>query len=32
VFHYLVYWYLGLNRFFWAWLATYPAVLYCALG
>ena len=32
VFHYLVYWYFGLNRFFWAWLATYPAVLYCALG
>ena len=32
VFHYLVYWHFGLNRFFWAWLATYPAVLYCALG
>ena len=32
VFHYLVYWHFGLNRFLWAWLATYPAVLYCALG
>jgi hypothetical protein len=32
VFHYLVYWHFGLNRFFWAWLATFPAVLYCALG
>lgn len=32
VFHYLVYWHFGLNRFFWAWLATYPAVLYCARG
>jgi hypothetical protein len=32
VFHFLVYWYFGLNRFFWAWLVTYPAVLYCALG
>jgi hypothetical protein len=30
VFHFLVFWYFGLNRFFWAWLATYPAVLYCA--
>ncbi len=32
VFHYLVFWFFGLNRFFWAWLATYPAVLYCAAG
>lgn len=32
VFHFLVYWHFGLNRFFWAWLVTYPAVLYCALG
>ncbi len=30
VFHFLVFWFFGLNRFFWAWLATYPAVLYCA--
>jgi hypothetical protein len=32
VFHFLVFWYFGLNRFLWAWLATYPAVLYCALA
>lgn len=30
VFHILVYRYFGLNRFFWAWLATYPALLYAA--
>jgi hypothetical protein len=30
VFHFLVFWFFGLNRFFWAWLATYPAVLYAA--
>ena len=29
-FHFLVYWFFGLNRFVWAWLASYPAVLYCA--
>lgn len=28
LFHFLVFWYFGLNRFFWAWLATYPALLY----
>ncbi len=28
VFHLLVFRYFGLNRFFWAWLATYPALLY----
>lgn len=32
VFHFLVFWFFGLNRFVWAWLATYPAVLYCAAG
>jgi len=32
LFHFLVFWYFGLNRFFWAWLATFPAVLYCALA
>jgi hypothetical protein len=31
LFHFLVYWYFGLNRFFWAWLASFPAVIYCAL-
>jgi len=30
VFHFLVFWHFGLNRFFWAWLATFPAVLYAA--
>ncbi len=29
-FHFLVFWFFGLNRFFWAWLATYPAILYVA--
>ena len=29
-FHFLVYWFFGLNRFFWAWLSTFPAILYCA--
>ncbi len=26
-FHFGVFWYFGLNRFFWAWLTTFPAVL-----
>jgi len=30
VFHGLVFRYFGLNRFFWAWLATFPGILYCA--
>jgi hypothetical protein len=30
VFHLLVWWYFGLNRFFWAWLATFPALIGCA--
>ena len=30
VFHFLVFWYFGLNRFFWAWLATFPAILFAA--
>lgn len=30
VFHFLVFWFLGLNRFFWAWLSSFPAILYCA--
>jgi hypothetical protein len=29
VFHFLVFRYFGLNRFFWAWLASHPAVIYC---
>jgi hypothetical protein len=32
LFHFLVFWYFGLNRFFWAWLATFPAVLWVAGG
>jgi hypothetical protein len=30
VFHFLVFWFFGLNRFFWAWCASFPALLYCA--
>lgn len=30
VFHWLVFRYFGLNRFFWAWLASHPAIIYCA--
>lgn len=30
VFHFLVFRYFGLNRFFWAWLASHPAIIYCA--
>jgi len=30
LFHFLVFWFFGLNRFFWAWMVTYPAVLYAA--
>ncbi len=30
VFHGLVFWFFGLNRFFWAWLAALPAVVWCA--
>lgn len=30
LFHFLVFWFLGLNRFFWAWVSSFPAVLYCA--
>ncbi len=30
VFHYLVFWYFGLNRFVFAWLASFPAIIYVA--
>jgi hypothetical protein len=30
LFHFLVFWFLGLNRFFWAWISSFPAVIYCA--
>lgn len=31
VFHFLNFYIFGLNRFFWAWLAAYPALYYCIL-
>ncbi len=30
IFHFLVFWHFGLNRFFWAWLCTFPAIIYCS--
>jgi len=30
VFHLLVFWYFGLNRFVFAWLSTFPAIIYVA--
>lgn len=30
LFHFLVFWFFGLNRFFWAWLSSFPALIYCA--
>jgi hypothetical protein len=30
VFHFLVFWYFGLNRFFFAWAASYPALIFLA--
>ena len=30
IFHLLVFRFFGLNRFVWAWAATFPALLYCA--
>jgi hypothetical protein len=30
LFHFLVFWHFGLNRFFWAWLCTFPAIIYCS--
>lgn len=30
-FHFGVFWYLGLNRFIFAWLASYPALMYAAI-
>jgi hypothetical protein len=26
----LVFWFFGLNRFFWAWVASFPAIVWCA--
>jgi hypothetical protein len=30
LFHFLVFWFFGLNRFFWAWIVTFPAILACS--
>ena len=30
LFHFLVFWFFGLNRFFWAWVSTFPAIVWCA--
>lgn len=30
VFHLANFWIFGLNRFFWVWCASYPAIFYCA--
>lgn len=30
LFHFLVFWFFGLNRFFWAWIATFPPIVWCA--
>lgn len=30
LFHFLVFWFFGLNRFFWAWLASFPAIVWCS--
>ncbi len=30
MFHFFVFWFFGLNRFFWAWFASFPALIYCA--
>jgi hypothetical protein len=30
VFHLLVFAFFGLNRFVWAWLVSFPAMIYCA--
>jgi hypothetical protein len=29
-FHFLVFWFFGLNRFFWAWLCSFPAIVWCS--
>lgn len=30
LFHFLVFVFFGLNRFVWAWMVSYPAIIYCA--
>jgi len=29
-FHFLVFWFFGLNRFFWAWVCSFPAIIWCS--
>lgn len=29
-FHFLVFWFFGLNRFFWAWMCSFPAIMWCS--
>ena len=31
LFHFLVFWFFGLNRFFWAWLCSFPAIIWCSV-
>lgn len=30
LFHFLVFRFFGLNRFFWAWMVSFPAIVYCS--
>lgn len=30
MFHFLVFWFFGLNRFFWAWMCSFPAIVWCS--
>jgi len=30
MFHFMVFWFFGLNRFFWAWLCSFPAIVWCS--
>ncbi len=30
LFHFLVFWFFGLNRFFWAWVCSFPAIMWCS--
>jgi hypothetical protein len=30
LFHFLVFWFFGLNRFFWAWFCSFPAIIWCS--
>lgn len=30
IFHFLVFWFFGLNRFFWAWMVSFPAIIWAS--